>query len=188
SPGPNMAATCSRGLGTGRLSALAVAAGISIGAFFWALLTASGVGALFQANPDLYRLMSLIGGGYLTWLGMKGWRAALTSHPGEIAPHKGQGIAADLVYGLLVTATNPKVALLWVSLSIFVSEATASLAYRLLFATGSSCVVFVIYSGYGLVFSTGRIRTVYQRFQRTSEALFGTIFLALGLAMMIGVL
>ena len=47
SPGLNMVAVDSRGLGSGRKAALTVAFGIALGSFGWALLTATGLGALF---------------------------------------------------------------------------------------------------------------------------------------------
>ena len=42
-----MVAVASRGLGSGRKAALTVAFGIALGGFGWALLTATGLGALF---------------------------------------------------------------------------------------------------------------------------------------------
>ena len=45
--GLNMVAVASRGLGSGRKAALTVAFGIALGGFDWALLTVTGLGALF---------------------------------------------------------------------------------------------------------------------------------------------
>lgn len=184
SPGPNMVAVASRGLGSGRQSGLTVALGIAIGAFGWATLTALGLGALFKAFPGLLRLLGLCGGAYLMWLGFKGWRAALTASAGEIAPQSGQGLWRDMSHGLVVTATNPKVAVLWASLSTFVGGATSSTPVLLIFAGVSAGVVFTIYGTYGLLFSTGGIRRLYARFQRLSEASFGTVFGVIGAAML----
>ena len=134
SPGPNMVAVASRALGSGRTSAFATACGIALGAFGWAMLCALGFGALFEAVPVLLRILGLLGGVYLAWLGFKGWRAALTGQGGEIAPQPGRGLRADLLHGLVVTATNPKVALLWASLATFVTEATTTWGALFLFA------------------------------------------------------
>ncbi|MCV6574504.1 MAG: LysE family translocator [Cohaesibacter sp.] len=185
SPGPNMVAVASRGLGSGRGSALLVAFGIALGGFGWAMLTALGLGTLFEAFPVLLRVLGLVGGLYLGWLGYKGWRAAITGGSGEIAPQTGEGLWRDVRYGLVVTATNPKVALLWASLSTFVGGQTTSLSLLLLFACGSSFILFAIYGGYGLLFSVGGIRQLYVRFQKTSEAVFGTIFGLIGIGMII---
>lgn len=76
SPGPNLVAVASRALGSGRQSALTVAAGLAAGAFFWSFLTAVGLGTLFSAYPALLLILGVVGGTYLVWLGFKGWRAA----------------------------------------------------------------------------------------------------------------
>lgn len=185
SPGPNMVAIASRGLGSGARSALTVAFGIAAGGFFWALITSMGLGVLFQTFPILLQVLGIVGGGYLAWLGYKGWRAALTGSAGEIAPANGNGFWSDASYGLIVTATNPKVALLWASLSTFVGGATNTMAGLLTFAVVSSLVLFVIYGGYGLLFSLGGVRKLYTRFQQASEAVFGTIFGVIGLGMIL---
>ena len=185
SPGPNMVAVASRGLGSGRGSALLVAFGIALGGFGWAMLTALGFGTLFETFPVLLRVLGVVGGLYLGWLGYKGWRAAVTGAPGEITPQKGKGTWRDVRYGLVVTATNPKVALLWTSLSTFVGGQTTSLSLLISFACGSSLILFAIYGGYGLLFSVGGIRQLYVRFQQASEAVFGTIFGMIGIGMIL---
>lgn len=185
SPGPNMVAVASRGLGAGHKSALTVALGIAVGGFFWALLTSLGLGVLFQRFPLLLQVLGIVGGSYLAWLGYKGWRAALTGSASDIAPAMGGGFWCDARYGLIVTATNPKVALLWASLSTFVGGVTTSLVVLLIFAGTSAVVLFLIYGGYGLLFSLGGVRTLYIRFQKTSEAIFGTIFGVIGLGMIL---
>ncbi|MEM1430856.1 MAG: LysE family translocator [Pseudomonadota bacterium] len=184
SPGPNMVAVVSRALGSGRASALATACGISVGAFGWALLTALGLGALFEALPELLRILGVLGGAYLAWLGFKGWRAALTGSGGEISPKAGRGVRADVLHGIIVTSTNPKVALLWASLATFVGGATTSWPVLVLFASGSALLALLIYGGYGIAFSAGGARRLYQRFSRATEALFGTAFGFLGVAML----
>lgn len=183
SPGPNMVAVASRGLGSGRQSALMVALGIALGGFAWAILTAIGLGSLFQHFPILLKALGLAGGLYLAWLGFKGWRSALTGSAGEITPQEGEGAWRDIRYGLIVTATNPKVALMWASLSAFIGGTTQSLSLLILFASISSIVLFTIYGGYGLLFSVGGVRSLYARFQKVSEAVFGTIFGGIGLGM-----
>lgn len=184
SPGPNLVAVASRGLGSGRNSALIVASGLACGAFLWSFITAYGLGTLFESYPVLLRIIGLLGGAYLLWLGFKGWRAALTGKGGQIVPVKGRGVRHDFLHGLTVTATNPKVALLWASLSTFVGPAITDWPLLLMFTTGSAFIIFVIYGTYGWLFSTGHARGLYLRFQTASEAIFGTLFGGLGLYMM----
>lgn len=183
SPGPNLVAVASRALGSGGNAALHVAAGLATGAFLWSFLTAVGFGALFDTYPVMLRLMGLFGGAYLFWLGLKGWRAVLTGQGGQIVPAIRRGARHDFLHGLTVTATNPKVALLWASLSTFVGSEIADWPVLLLFTTGSAIIAFLIYGTYGWLFSIGGIRGFYSRFQAASEAIFGTLFCGLGLVL-----
>ncbi|MEO0341806.1 MAG: LysE family translocator [Pseudomonadota bacterium] len=183
SPGPNLVAVASRGLGSGRRAALSVTLGIALGGFGWAILTAFGLGFLFETHPTLLRVLGLFGGAYLAWLGLKGWRSAFTGGTSDMSPKISAGFWNDLGYGFVVTATNPKVALLWASLSTFVSGVTSSIMTTFIFAAVSSFVLLIIYGTYGLVFSTTGMRTVYARFGRATDALFGTAFEILGLTM-----
>jgi threonine/homoserine/homoserine lactone efflux protein len=185
SPGPNMVAVASRGLGAGARSALTVAFGIAVGGVFWALLTSLGLGALFQKYPAALQILGCVGGCYLAWLGYKGWRTAVTGSKSDITPATSAGVWRDMRYGLIVTLTNPKVAVLWASLSTFVGGVTTSLTVLFIFAGASAAVLFVIYGGYGLLFSLGGVRKLYARFQTASDALFGTIFGTIGVAMIL---
>lgn len=161
-----------------------VAGGLACGAFLWSFLTAVSLGSLFGTYPQLLKTLGLFGGAYLLWLGIKGWRAALTGKGGQIGPKTGQGPVGDFLHGLTVTSTNPKVALLWASLSTFVGPAITQWSYLILFTIGSAIIIFVIYGTYGWLFSTGNARGPYRRFQRASEAVVGTLFGGLGVLMM----
>jgi threonine/homoserine/homoserine lactone efflux protein len=115
-----------------------VAIGITFGGFFWAVLTSVGLGIVFETVPLLPRLMGVIGVAYLLWLGFKRWHSVLRGTPSDIAAAAGRGFWRDTQFGLMVTATNPKVALLWISLSTFVCAANASFGMLLVFASVSS--------------------------------------------------
>lgn len=73
----------------------------------------------------------------------------------------------------MVTATNPKVVLLWASLSKFVGPAIESWPVLLLFTLGAAVIIFLIYGTYGLLFSMGACAgstTSFSAFPRLSLA------------------
>ena len=123
SPGPNLVAVASRGLGSGRKSALIVASGLACGAFFWSFLTAVGLGSLFGTYPQLLRILGLMGGAYLLWLGIKGWRAAFTGKGGQIEPNSGQGSMGDFLHARHETTTKQKYEIMWTTISTFYAQA-----------------------------------------------------------------
>ena len=66
-----------------RRAGLGAATGSSVAALIWAALAATGLAALFQASPVAYELLSLIGGLYVIFLGVRAVRSAqitLKSH------------------------------------------------------------------------------------------------------------
>ncbi|MEO0357686.1 MAG: LysE family transporter, partial [Pseudomonadota bacterium] len=135
SPGPNLVAVAGRALGTGRAAALWVTTGLALGAFLWAIATSLGLGLLFDRFPTALTVLGFVGGGYLMWLGFKGIRSALTNTGGIITPNATDtGPISHILHGLLVTGTNPKVAVLWASMATFVAPAITNALSLFIFA------------------------------------------------------
>ncbi|GAA1142377.1 LysE family translocator [Nesterenkonia lutea] len=59
-----------------RRAGLGAATGSSVAALIWAALAATGLAALFQASPVAYELLSLVGGLYVIFLGVRAMRSA----------------------------------------------------------------------------------------------------------------
>ena len=72
--------------------------------------------------------------------------------------------------------TNPKAALMWVAVSMFLASAGLSGPLFLLIGLGAALSAMLIYGGYALVFSTGIAVRTYGRFFRLIEASFGAVF------------
>lgn len=180
SPGPNMVAVVSRSLGTGRLAGLSVALGISAGAFIWAWLSAVGLSKLLVHLPGLMPVLYALGGTYLLYLGYKGLRSAWSGSSALVSPVASQRFISDVLYGLSVTLSNPKVALLWASLATVVSDGLQSTLGVFVFASVSAVLIFGVYGMYAIVFSFGAARRTYQRFSSAFDATFGGVFVILG--------
>jgi len=180
SPGPNMVAVVSRSLASGRFAGLSVTLGISIGAFLWACLSAFGLSKLLRQLPELMPVLYALGGSYLLYLGFKGLRSAF-SHSGSIAPPvSSEESISDVLFGLTVTLSNPKVALLWLSLATVVADGLQSTFAVLVFAAVSSLLIFAVYGCYAFVFSFGAARRIYNKFSAAFNVVFGSVFSLLG--------
>jgi threonine/homoserine/homoserine lactone efflux protein len=181
SPGPNMMAVSSVSLGSGRRLGIITAAGVATGVFLWALLATLGIGALLKAFPQTITAMRLIGGGYLLYLGLKALRAAfVSSGQGTAAGHVEAGAAAAYRRGFFVAITNPKAALVWAAISMYLATSGLSSLHFLFIDVGASLSALLIYGAYALIFSTGLVMRVYARFFRVIEGGFGAIFGAIG--------
>ncbi len=181
SPGPNMMAVSSISLGSGRKAGVMAAAGVASGVFVWAVLFTFGIGAIFKAFPEMITAMKLLGGGYLLFLGLKAIRAAWrgAKSGGDRAAMKTTDLRA-FGTGFLVVLTNPKAALMWIAVSIFLASMSLSSMQFLLVGTCASLSAMAIYGSYALLFSTGMAMRAYGRAAHAIETTFGMVFGALG--------
>lgn len=106
-PGPTVLLVVSYALGHGRRSAAATVAGVALGDFTAMTASMLGLGVLLAASADLFTGLKWIGAAYLIYLGVKLWRAPVSS----------DGMAADtsearpgriFLHAYAVTALNPK--------------------------------------------------------------------------------
>ncbi|RCK35431.1 hypothetical protein TH9_01665 [Thalassospira xiamenensis] len=155
SPGPNMMAVSSAALSGGRQPGLLSAVGVATGVFIWSVLFSFGIGAVIDAFPQSLTAMKLVGGGYFLYLALK----SLWS---------------------FVVLTNPKAALMWVAVSMFLASAQGTHPALIVIGVLASCSAMVIYGIYALLFSTGVAVRAYQRFFRVVDGIFGAVFGVIG--------
>lgn len=177
SPGPNLMAVASAALGTGRTSGVATAAGVATGVFVWAILFSFGIRAVLQAFPQAITAMRFIGGGYLLFLGLKALRSALQpSGNGSAAGVAAIRPTAAYRTGFVVVMTNPKAALMWVAVTMFLASTGISTVQFVLIGLAASASAMTVYGTYALLFSTGIAVRAYRRLYRAVESVFGVMF------------
>lgn len=126
-PGPDTLLSLRYAL-VSRRAGIFAASGTTFGLFIWAALAALGLAALFEASDSAYYLVSLIGGGYLIWLGV---RTALTARGRfrdavviaasgiqEAQPASTRSVRALAAFGagVMTCLTNPKTGLFFLAL------------------------------------------------------------------------
>ncbi|MEM9097027.1 MAG: LysE family translocator [Pseudomonadota bacterium] len=104
-PGPGMiyavAQTLARGRRAGRWSAI----GFNIAGLVHITAAAFGVAALMAVMPNLLTAMSLLGSGYLIWMGWRALRLPKTSAPTVLAERSSRVALRD---SLIAELMNPK--------------------------------------------------------------------------------
>ncbi|WP_025159200.1 LysE family translocator [Leifsonia aquatica] len=135
-PGPDTFLVLRYSMGRAR-DGFAAAAGCAVGSLVWAALVAVGLATLLEQSAELFRVVKIVGGLYLIYLGVSAFLAtrrsarAVTADPGAVAtaePTDGNGTPADgapavrrrgsapsLLAGLLSTLLNPKVGLFFLA-------------------------------------------------------------------------
>jgi len=127
-PGPDWAFAISAGL---RGHVVPAATGIVVGYLVMTIVVAAGVGVLVASSPVALTVLTVIGGGYLIWLGAT-TLARLAKRPGAdpvSAKDSGQAprtSASTIAQGIGVSGLNPKGLLVFVAmLPQFTTPATA---------------------------------------------------------------
>lgn len=115
SPGPNMMYLLSRSICQGRRAGFISLLGVVTAFLLHILCASAGLTALFLTVPFAYAALKYAGAAYLLWLA---WQAV---RPGGTSPFAPRALDADSparLYwmGFLTNATNPKAAVLYLSI------------------------------------------------------------------------
>ncbi|WP_348789600.1 LysE family translocator [Leifsonia sp. NPDC080035] len=118
-PGPDTFLVLRYSMGRAR-DGFAAAAGCAVGSLVWAALVAVGLAALLEQSAELFRIVKIIGGLYLLYLGIMAFlstrRSARREQEGaEAIPAQRRRSSSSLVAGLLSTLLNPKVGLFFLA-------------------------------------------------------------------------
>jgi threonine/homoserine/homoserine lactone efflux protein len=138
SPGPDTAYVLARGAGEGRRAGVRSALGVSTGVLVHTVAAALGLAALFQAVPRSRAAVTLLGAGYLAYLGVGSLRAADT----DVREPDGD----PYLQGLTVNVLNPQVALFFLAFLPGFAPATAP-AVGMLLLGALYAVVTALYLG-----------------------------------------
>jgi threonine efflux protein len=176
-PGPNFVLVSQSALQGGRRNGMTAVLGIMTGNVIWSLGVAFGFLAMFAVVPALYKILKLVGGAYLIYLGITLWLGR--GKPMEVEPSTGSTRSA-YTRGLLTTLLNPKCAVYFGSVfTLFMRPSTPS------WAIGVAIVIVAFnsvlwYGSVALLFSADRVRRVQSSIQRPIDRIAGTVIAGFG--------
>lgn len=115
-PGPDTLLVASHGARTGFRAAIAVVAGIQLGAAWYAWLFGLGLLRFLAAIPALFAVVKILGALYLAWLGAQIlWRAVRSLRTQAKQSEDVVALGHPLRQGFLSNALNPKVAIFYLA-------------------------------------------------------------------------
>ncbi|EBA12320.1 LysE family translocator [Roseobacter sp. CCS2] len=186
SPGPNVLAVMGTSMSVGRPSGIALAMGVAIGSFTWAVLTAFGLSALLATYASALLLIKLFGGAYLLWLAYKAFKSAASPHDIEASELKG-GRRTALGYlrrGYIIQMTNPKAALSWIAIISLGLQNDAPFWVAAVIVVGTFILSIICHLLYALAFSTPVMVRIYGKARRVIQGILGTFFALAGLKLL----
>lgn len=185
SPGPNFIIVSRMAASGSRHGALGVVLGIAIGTQIYAILTLAGVAVVLHQISWLARLVQVLGGMYLVFLGWKGLRARhrmLDVKPNENTTSPAQGLRI----GLMVAFTNFKAIAFLIGVFAAAVPVTSSTLVKISVLVVLTLLQLGWYGSVALVLSRPKPRAVYARFRVGFERTMGAFLALFGLKMIFG--
>jgi threonine/homoserine/homoserine lactone efflux protein len=132
-PGPNMIYLVSRSISQGAQAGLISLGGVAVGFVFYVLCAAFGITALLMAVPYAYDALRIGGALYLLYMA---WQAL---RPGGRSPFQVRELPKSsprtlFTMGLVTNLLNPKIAIMYVSLLLGMTQVVISLTVNALIA------------------------------------------------------
>lgn len=184
SPGPDFFFVSQTAVSRTRRQAMFGVIGITLGVVVWSALALAGLQLVLQRLAWLERLISIAGGLYLAWMGVKMLRGAIrapATPAGEPQQVLQQSDWATLRAGLLTNLSNPKVVIYFGSVfSAFLGDGVSAGARWGLWSmvVVETLLWFTVVAG---VFALPAMRRGYLRLSRWIDGLAGAVFVAFGL-------
>lgn len=177
-PGPDFVAVVRSSMTYGTRAGLLTTLGVSLGLCLYATLSLVGLSAILVKYQWLTWAVRVLGGAYLIYLGVK----LLRTQPRQIEldaagqPSRNRAV----LFGFLVTLTNPKAVVLFAS--VFATAVTASTPAWLMglmigLVTASS---LIWYSCVSVFMSSAPVMRRFQRARHWIERAAGVCFIGLG--------
>ncbi|WP_133011642.1 LysE family translocator [Marinomonas flavescens] len=185
SPGPSLAVILRVTLSQSPLHGAVAALTHGFGIGLWALFTMQGLALLVTEHPQAFYILSVAGGLYLAWLGIKSIRYA--GQGGEIDTEVIKSSYWESArHGLLIALMNPKAGLFFLALFSQFIQADMSAYIKLeLWAT-----VVLIDSGWyilvALLLAGGPVLSWLRRHMAWVDRAMGCLLIALALKVIIG--
>jgi threonine/homoserine/homoserine lactone efflux protein len=185
SPGPSLAVILRVSVSQSPLHGVLAAITHGLGIGFWAFLTLQGLAILMAKYQDLFSVLTVLGGVYLAWLGLKAWRYA-----GQGKEINVEGVRSSYWDsardGLMIAVLNPKIALFF--LALFSQLIPTNMDVLIKFQLWATVVV--IDSGWyiivALLLAGGPVLSWLRRHTVWVDRSMGGILMLLGLKVVIG--
>ena len=177
-PGPDFVGVVRSSMTRGTTAGLLTTLGVTIGLGFYATLSLLGLSAILVKYQWLTWAVRVLGGAYLAWLGIRLLRAK-PAQPGEEVV-RGPVTGSALLFGFIVTLTNPKAIVLFAS--VFATAVTATtplwlMAVMVGLVMASSLIWYSIVS---LFMSSAPVMRRFQHARHWIERVAGASFILIG--------
>jgi homoserine/homoserine lactone efflux protein len=196
SPGSGAVISMSHGLAYGVKKASATVLGLQLGLSVVLLIAGAGVGAVLVASANAFLVVKVVGAAYLFYLGVKQWRAAVTSDESAVADATQattEGLSKRVpstrervLTGVFTNLSNPKGIVFMVAVLPQFIDPNKSLALQLLIlCLTMNAVDTVVMHGYAYLASRLQALMRSAKAQRNQNRLFGGVLMLMGTSLLL---
>lgn len=177
-PGPDFVAVVRSSMTKGTAAGLLTTLGVSGGLGLYATLSLLGLSAILVEYQWLAWTVRVLGGCYLIYLGFRLFFAK--PQPVDVSDEVGKPRGNPLLFGFLVTLTNPKAVVLFTS--VFATAVTEATPFWLMAAMIALVVVasLIWYAIVSLFMSSSPVIRRFRHAQHWIERAAGVCFVAIG--------
>jgi threonine efflux protein len=185
SPGPAVFAIISTSMTQGRKAGLLMALGIYAGSATWASAAVLGLAAILHTYAVALEVLRVLGGLYLLYLAYKAFRAAAQAEvPAANLRRENYSANALLTRGYLLHLTNPKAIFGWLAIITLGMPAGAPASVAVVIVGGCLLLGITCFTGYAVLFSTGRAVTIYASMRRWIEGTMSAFYCLAGVKLL----
>ncbi len=182
-PGPTILLVISYALGHGRKAAGATVAGVALGDFTAMTASMVGLGALLATSATLFTALKWVGAAYLVYLGIKLWRAPVTTGAADdaVADASKERPVRIFLHTYIVTALNPKSIIFFVAfLPQFLDTSRPVFGQMVIFEVTFLVLATLNAALYGVLASMARKTIRKPSIQRSINRVGGSLMICAG--------
>ena len=180
SPGPDFFYVSRKAASASRRASVAAVLGICAGVFVWATASLLGLSLLFATMPALQGAITILGGTYLIYLGIKMLQVRSNAVFDETRQKQEGSFRKEFMQGLMINLSNAKVVIYFASVMSFVLVRMTQ-SWQMYCALGIILVeTFCYFYFVSLLFSRPLAKRFYSQYSRYIDNAAGAIFFCFG--------
>ncbi|MDQ8185718.1 LysE family translocator [Pelagicoccus sp. SDUM812002] len=181
-PGPAVMLTINNSIQRGLGKSLAGVLGIASAILLVAVISATSLGVILATSTKAFAVVKTAGALYLTYLGVKMWRANAKNSNSTDANNKTP--TRCFLEGFFISLSNPKAVVFFMSIfPQFINLSEAYLPQFTLLAVSFSVLVILIHTTYALSASLVKDKLSSQKRKTLLSKLSGTVFFSFGIGL-----
>jgi len=191
SPGPDFAVVVKNSLGHGRMSGIGAAFGIASANLCHITINLLGIGLLISESVLAFKILQIVGTGYLMYLGYKGITAKPAPQANDVEAivveqrKKPHGYYAGFRMGCMTNLLNPKCGLFFLGFFSVMLSPESTRFTKILYGLWMSSLALVWFTMVALFFTSPVVGRHIQRYKHCLERVTGVVLIGLALKLLL---